>query len=78
MSLMGTLAKVAIGYAAARGVDHLSGGQGLGGLMGGAQVGRHGRVLLRGSDIKGDVPLPRGKMRGEAVPFVGFELEEGR
>mgnify|MGYP001791262619 CR=1 FL=1 len=38
MSLMGTLAKVAIGYAAARGVDHLSGGQGLGGLMGGAQV----------------------------------------
>ena len=38
MSLMGTLAKVAIGYAAARGVDHLSGGKGLGGLMGGAQV----------------------------------------
>jgi uncharacterized membrane protein YebE (DUF533 family) len=35
---MGTLAKVAIGYAAARGVDHLSGGKGLGGLMGGAQV----------------------------------------
>ena len=38
MSLMGTLAKVAIGYAAARGVDHLSGGKGLSGLMGGAQV----------------------------------------
>lgn len=38
MSLMGTLAKVAIGYAAARGVDHLSGGKGLGGLTGGAQV----------------------------------------
>lgn len=38
MSLMGTLAKVAIGYAAARGVDSLSGGKGLGGLMGGAQV----------------------------------------
>lgn len=38
MSLMGTLAKVAIGYATARGVDHLSGGKGLGGLMGGAQV----------------------------------------
>jgi uncharacterized membrane protein YebE (DUF533 family) len=35
---MGTLAKVAIGYAAARGVDHFSGGKGLGGLMGGAQV----------------------------------------
>ncbi|QBF31606.1 tellurite resistance TerB family protein [Thalassococcus sp. S3] len=38
MGLMGTLAKVAIGYAAARGVDHLSGGKGLAGLMGGAQV----------------------------------------
>lgn len=38
MSLMGTLAKVAIGYATARGVDHLAGGKGLGGLMGGAQV----------------------------------------
>lgn len=38
MSLMGTLAKVAIGYAAARGVDKLGGGQGLGGLFGGAQV----------------------------------------
>jgi uncharacterized membrane protein YebE (DUF533 family) len=38
MSLMGTLAKVAIGYAAARGVDQLSGGKGIGGLMGGAQV----------------------------------------
>lgn len=38
MSLMGTLAKVAIGYAAARGVDHLSGGKGLRGLSGGAQV----------------------------------------
>lgn len=39
MSLMGTLAKLAIGYAAARGVDRLSGGQGLGTLLGGgAQV----------------------------------------
>ena len=39
MSLMKTLAKVAIGYAAARGVDKLSGGKGLGGLLGGgAQV----------------------------------------
>ncbi|WP_417724933.1 DUF533 domain-containing protein [Salipiger sp.] len=39
MGLMGTLAKVAIGYAAARGVDRMSGGQGLGGLLGGgAQV----------------------------------------
>ncbi|APZ54326.1 DUF533 domain-containing protein [Salipiger abyssi] len=39
MGLMGTLAKVAIGYAAARGVDKMSGGQGLGALLGGgAQV----------------------------------------
>lgn len=39
MSLMGTLAKLAIGYAAARGVDKLSSGQGLGSLLGGgAQV----------------------------------------
>ena len=38
MSLMGTLAKVAIGYATARGVDQLSGGKGLGGLTGGAQL----------------------------------------
>jgi hypothetical protein len=40
---MGTLAKVAIGYAAARGVEKLSAGQGLGGLLGGgAQIkGKH-------------------------------------
>lgn len=38
MSLMGTLAKLAIGYAAARGVDKVAGGQGLAGLFGGAQV----------------------------------------
>ncbi|MFZ5961476.1 DUF533 domain-containing protein [Thalassococcus sp. BH17M4-6] len=43
MGLMGTLAKVAIGYAAARGVDKLGRGQGLGGLLGGgAQIkGQH-------------------------------------
>ncbi len=35
MGLMGTLARVAIGYAAARGVDTLSGGQGLTALLGG-------------------------------------------
>lgn len=38
MGLMSTLAKVAMGYAAARGVDHMSKNQGLGGLLGGAQV----------------------------------------
>lgn len=35
MSLMGTLAKVAIGYATARGVDKMAGGGGLGALLGG-------------------------------------------
>ncbi|WP_457156037.1 DUF533 domain-containing protein [Marinovum sp. KMM 9989] len=35
---MSTLAKVAMGYAAARGVDHMSKNQGLGGMLGGAQV----------------------------------------
>ncbi len=49
MSLMGTLAKVAIGYAAARGIDKMSGGAGLAGLFGGAQV--------KGSDAKaGQMP----------------------
>lgn len=38
MSLMGTLAKLAIGYAAARGVDKMSGGDGIGSLFGGAKV----------------------------------------
>jgi uncharacterized membrane protein YebE (DUF533 family) len=38
MSLLGTLAKVAVGYAAARGVDQMGGMQGLAGLFGGAQI----------------------------------------
>lgn len=38
MSMMSTLAKLAIGYAAARGVDKMSGGQGIGGLIGGAKI----------------------------------------
>lgn len=39
MGLVGTLAKVALGYAAARGIDKLSDGQGLGSLLrGGASV----------------------------------------
>ncbi|MFP7672774.1 DUF533 domain-containing protein [Marivita sp. S0852] len=66
MSLMGTLAKVAIGYAAARGVDHLSGGKGLAGLTGGAQVqGDHPMAKLQaqmgqmmgGAGTGGDNPL---------------------
>lgn len=43
MGLMGTLAKVAIGYAAARSVDRMSGGTGLGGLAG-------GKAQLKGSE----------------------------
>lgn len=35
MGLMGTLAKVAIGYAAARGMDRMTDGQGIGALLGG-------------------------------------------
>jgi uncharacterized membrane protein YebE (DUF533 family) len=38
MSLMGTLAKVAIGYATARGVDKMAGSGGLGALLGGQQT----------------------------------------
>lgn len=38
MSLMGTLAKVAIGYAAARGIDRMGGSQGIGELFGGARI----------------------------------------
>jgi uncharacterized membrane protein YebE (DUF533 family) len=42
MSLMGTLAKVAIGYATARGVDKMAGGGGLGALLGGGQQAEDG------------------------------------
>jgi len=38
MNLMGTLAKVAMGYATARGVDAMSGAQGVPKMLGGAQV----------------------------------------
>lgn len=38
MSFMGTLIKVAVGYAAARGVDHLSDDAGLAGLLGGSDA----------------------------------------
>ncbi|MDO6585492.1 DUF533 domain-containing protein [Salipiger sp. 1_MG-2023] len=44
MSLMNTLTKLALGYAAARGVDKLSKGQGLAGLLGG------------GAQLKGSEP----------------------
>ena len=54
MGLMGTLAKMAIGYAAARGVDRMSGGQGLGSMLGG------------GAQIKGKEPASR--MQSQGLP----------
>ncbi|WP_439521943.1 DUF533 domain-containing protein [Marivita sp.] len=74
MSLMGTLAKVAIGYATARGVDQLSGGKGLGGLMGGAQV--------PGDNPMAKIQAQMGKMMGGAGgenPLAGImdKLQSG-
>lgn len=71
MSLMGTLAKVAIGYAAARGVDHLSGGKGLGGLMGGAQV--------PGDNPMAQIQAQMGQMMGGDNPLAGImdKLQSG-
>ncbi|ETA49191.1 DUF533 domain-containing protein [Ponticoccus alexandrii] len=61
MGLMGTLAKMAIGYAAARGVDRMSGGQGLGALLGG------------GAQIKGKEPASRMQAQmGQAMSGQGF------
>lgn len=74
MSLMGTLAKVAIGYAAARGVDHLAGGKGLGSLMGGAQVS--------GDNPMAQIQAQMGQMMsgaGGANPLAGImdKLQSG-
>ncbi len=74
MSLMGTLAKVAIGYAAARGVDHLAGGKGFGGLMGGAQVS--------GDNPMAQIQAQMGQMMGGAGganPLAGImdKLQSG-
>ncbi len=61
MGLMGTLAKMAIGYAAARGVDRMSGGQGLGAMLGG------------GAQIKGKEPASRMQAQmGQAMSGQGF------
>ncbi|WP_292287023.1 DUF533 domain-containing protein [Marivita sp.] len=66
MSLMGTLAKMAIGYAAARGVDKFSGSNGMSGLSGGAQVEGDNPMakmqaqmgqMLGGGSSGGDNPL---------------------
>ncbi|WP_136442256.1 DUF533 domain-containing protein [Pacificoceanicola onchidii] len=58
MGLMGTLAKIAIGYAAARGVDKLSGSGGL--LGGGAQIkGEHPASAAQaqmGQALSGQMP----------------------
>lgn len=63
MSLMGTLAKLAIGYAAARGVDRLSGGQGLGSLLGG------------GAQVKSRAP--GGAMQDKMKDMMGGKMPEG-
>ena len=71
MSLMGTLAKVAVGYMAARGVDRLSGGQGLTGLFGGAQV--------PGDETEADRAPRIGNMQdimARMAGATGFDLSE--
>jgi len=71
MGLMGTLAKVAIGYAAARGVDRFSGGQGAGKLLGGgAQVkgknpASHTQAQI--ADQMSDGTLPQGSNPMDAM-----------
>lgn len=64
MSLMGTLAKLAIGYAAARGVDKMSGGQGLGGLLGGG-------AQVPGSNPASSMQAQMGKALGGEMPDTG-------
>lgn len=56
MGLVSTLAKVAIGYAAARGVDRMSDGQGLGALLGG------------GAQRKTDDPLAKTQAQMASAP----------
>lgn len=75
MSLMGTLAKVAIGYATARGVDSLSGGKGLGGLMGGAQVPGDNPM----AQIQAQLGQMMGGAGGGANPMAGImdKLQSG-
>ncbi|MBO9466838.1 tellurite resistance TerB family protein [Tropicibacter sp. R15_0] len=63
MGLMGTLAKVALGYAAARGVDKLSGGAGLAGLMGG------------GAQIKGQEPTSQ--MQAQMGQLMSGQMPDG-
>ncbi|SNR41206.1 tellurite resistance TerB family protein [Puniceibacterium sediminis] len=81
MGLMGTLAKVAIGYAAARGVDKMAGGQGLGGLLGGgAQIkGAHPASSAQaqmGDMLSGKAPQGGGTMQGmiDKMTEVGIDM----
>ncbi len=77
MGMMGTLAKVALGYAAARGVDRMSGGQGLGSLLGGgAQV----KAKTPAAQAQGQLgQAASGKMPGEGNPMSGMmaQLQNG-
>lgn len=64
MGLMGTLAKLAIGYAAARGVDRMAGGSG--GLLGG------------GAQIEGKEPTSKMQAQmGRAMSGQGMEAGSG-
>ncbi|WP_372836026.1 DUF533 domain-containing protein [Puniceibacterium confluentis] len=81
MGLMGTLAKLAIGYAAARGVDKMAGGQGLGGLLGGgAQIkGAHPASSAQaqmGNMLAGKAPQGTDAMQSMMEKFkaTGFDL----
>lgn len=63
MSLVGTLAKLAIGYAAARGVDRMSGGGGLGALLGG------------GAQVQSSTPAA--SMQAQMARMMGGKVPEG-
>ncbi len=64
MSLMGTLARLSIGYAAARGVDRMTGGKGLGSLLGGG-------AQIPGSAPTSAVQAQMGKAMGGEIPAEG-------
>ncbi|MCR8547361.1 tellurite resistance TerB family protein [Salipiger sp. P9] len=74
MGLMGTLAKVAIGYAAARGVDKLSGGQGLGAMLGGgAQV----PGSEKGTDLQAQMGQFLGGGAGNPLQDMMEKMQQG-
>ena len=89
MSLMGTLAKVAIGYATARGVDKMAGGGGLGALLGGGNQQAGGeaaanpmadmmkQMMGSGNAAAGANPMAdmMSKMTGGAGAAGGMDLQ---